>query len=357
MPPSFDSGLTLADRMRAHAADDGHLYGHLMRAMADDWEAGGPVRRICHGWEDAPPGSVIQLRLLAGLFRIVLTDRAPELVRFYPCLGGDADPAQAWPAVREVMAAHVGELHEALEIAPQTNEVGRSAALLVGLFEAVRRSGLSRVRLLEPGASGGLNLLVDRFRFVNADWSFGPVESPLVLRDAVVGDVRPEDFVIAARRGCDLSPVDTASPDGRLRLRSFVWPFQTARHERLSAALVVAAAHPVVVDRHGAGEWLERQLDRRVEDDVLTVVWQSITRMYWPAAEVARVGAAIEAAAARMSLAHVAMEYPAEGPHVGADLTVDGYVMAEVARQGGQVLLAKVGHHGFPVTLHDPSPG
>ena len=38
-------GATLADRMRQHAGDSDHLYGHLTRSMADDWEAGGPVRR------------------------------------------------------------------------------------------------------------------------------------------------------------------------------------------------------------------------------------------------------------------------------------------------------------------------
>ena len=51
-----------------------------MRAMADDWEAGGPVAAVCAGYEDAPRGSAMPLRLLAGVFRLVLTDRAPELV-------------------------------------------------------------------------------------------------------------------------------------------------------------------------------------------------------------------------------------------------------------------------------------
>jgi len=62
----FDSGETLAGRFRSHARGDRSLYGFAMRGMADDWEAGGVVREICAGWEDAPPGSVIQLRLLAG---------------------------------------------------------------------------------------------------------------------------------------------------------------------------------------------------------------------------------------------------------------------------------------------------
>lgn len=355
--PDFDAGVTLADRMRAHAADHQHLYGHLMRAMADDWEAGGPIREICRGWEDAPSGSVVQLRLLAGLFRIVLTNRAPELVPFYPYCGGTAPPEDAWPDAREVIAAHVDELHAGLEIAPQTNEVARSTALLVGLFEVVRRTGLRRVRILEPGASAGLNLLVDKFRFVNQGWAFGPENSALVLQDGVVGDVRPEDFEVVSRRGCDVAPVNAATPEGQLRLRSFVWPFQLERHERLTAALRVAAANSVTVDRGGAGQWVEQHLSRHVDDDVVTVVWQSITRMYWPTEESARVESAVNSAAARLPVAHVAMEYPAQGSQQGAELTIDRLRLGDSQRQGGPVtaaprrVIAKVGDHGTPVTL------
>jgi hypothetical protein len=52
--------------------------------MAEDWEAGGPIREVCRGYENAPRGALIQLRLLAGLFRLVLTVKAPELMRFTP---------------------------------------------------------------------------------------------------------------------------------------------------------------------------------------------------------------------------------------------------------------------------------
>ncbi len=343
--PGFDAGSTLADRMRAHAGDTGHLYGELMRSMADDWEAGGPVRRICAGWEQAPEGAVVQLRLLAGLFRIVLTDRATELVRFYPCLGGTAPAVDAWPIVRRVLDAHVDELHEALEDAPQTNEVGRSTALLVGLFEAVRRSGRRRIRLLEPGASAGLNLLVDQFRFVERTWQFGPADSAMVLRDGIVGETQPRQFTIEDRRGCDLAPVDPLTPEGELRLRSFIWPFHVERHLRLSAALSIAADHHVIVDAAPAGEWLEGELAKPTDGNTLTVVWQSITRQYWPPEETERVRAAIDAARTDGPVAHIAMEFPGSDAKYGAMLTLSGLPDGEPAQ------LAGVGDHGRPVTL------
>jgi hypothetical protein len=312
--------------------------------MADDWEAGGVVREICAGWEGSPPGSVLQLRLLAGVFRIVLRGQAPELTPYYESLGGTARPEGAWPIMRTVMGAHIADLQDALSVAPQTNEVGRSAPLLVGLFEAVRRSGLTKVRLLEPGASAGLNLLVDRFRFENPSWSYGPVDSPLVLRDEIEGVVDPQRFSVVSRRGCDLEPVDPTAPEGQLRLTSFVWPFHVDRHERLRAALTIAEASPVEVDRAGAGAWIEQMLDPPPDqvppDDVLTVVWQSVTRMYWSAQETARVEAAVVLAKSRMAVTHVAMEYPKDRP-AGADraeLSVDGDVLALVAHHGRTVV-------------------
>jgi len=337
--PGFDDGESLGARFRQHGGESTHVYGYAMRGMADDWDTGGVVREICRDWADAPPGSVVQLRLLAAVFRVVLRGDAPQLAAYYPVLGGDLPAEGVWSVMREVMAAHADELREALAVAPQTNEVGRSLALLAGLFEAVRRSGLSAIRLLELGASGGLNLNVDRFRFEGDGWAAGPAASPLVLGDGIRGAVNPERFVVLERRGCDVEPVDVSTAAGRLRLTSFIWPFHLERHQRLRAALAVAEQHPVTVDRASAGQWLRARLAPAPPPGVLTVVWQSITRMYWPAEEVARVGATIARARERMPLAHVAMEYAVNGRDAFAELRVD------------DDLFATVGHHGGPVEM------
>ena len=350
---------TLADRFRRHAAMmPAGLYRTLMFEMAGDWEAGGVVADICRDWVDAPTGAIVQLRLLAGIQRLVLTGRAPELVRYYPNLGGQASPEQAWSDFEPVLRAHVAELRAALEIAPQTNEPGRSAPLLVGLFDAVRRSGLAEVRLLEVGASAGLNLLVDRFFIAGDGWSHGPADSPLRLPDAVLGAVTPVGFSVIDRRGCDLFPIDASSAEGRLRLTSFVWPHDQHRYERLRAALSVAAAHPVTVDRAPAAEWLAEQLADPPEPGVLTVVWHSITRQYWPLDEAARVDGLVAAAGDRMPIAHIAMESPVLSTDRSSDM--QGYqpprltgwlAVPGVLTDAAPVLLGTVADHGVPVRL------
>jgi hypothetical protein len=68
--------------------------------------------------------------------------------------------------MRNVIDAYAAELHDALAVTPQTNEVGRSAPLLAGLFDLVAACGLRRIRLLEVGASAGLNLLLDNTPFM-----------------------------------------------------------------------------------------------------------------------------------------------------------------------------------------------
>ena len=345
---TFDAGVTLAERFRSHMGHSSTLYGYAMRGMADDWEAGGPVREICRGWEDSPTGTMVQLRFLAAVFRIVLDGRAPELDPFYPCLGGEADAAGAWPVMHQVIAEHAEEIARALHVVPQTNEPGRASVLAVGLFEAVRRHRIPRVRLLEVGASGGLNLYADRFRHIGPGWAWGDPESPLTL-DTEAAGVAPVEVEIVARRGCDLDPLDPVAEDGSHQLMSFVWPWQLHRHERLAGALAVAraeaaAGRAAVVDAAPAGEWLERQLAHR-EADALTVVWQSITEMYWPATESERVREAVAQAREHQPLAHITMEHP--------DRIVDGRVEhaahAELAVDGD--VLGKVHPHGIPLWL------
>jgi hypothetical protein len=346
---TWDRGETLADRFRANARDSKNLYGYAMRGMAEDWEAGGPTWVVCQGYENAPLGAMIQLRLLAGVFRLVLTGKAQRLVEFYPCLGGNAAASDVWPVMRNVIDAYAAELHDALAVTPQTNEVGRSAPLLAGLFDLVAACGVRRIRLLEVGASAGLNLLLDQYAFHGDSWQFGHANSMVQLAHAIDGQVRPEPFTVVERAGCDLSPVDAATAQGRLLLTSFVWPFDVDRHRRLAGALEIAASHPVRVDKAPASEWLPGAT-APVEPETLTVVWHSITQMYWDAEELAAVEAILQRAGAQQLLGEVGLEFDLNDPE-GAEPELRTRLWNRDADIPRQRLLGTAHYHGVPVRL------
>ena len=341
---AFD-GDTLADRFRNHFGHTDHLYGALLAEMADDWEVGGVTREIFDGWEDAPARQFPQLRMLAGLFRIVLRGDAPQLEGFYPALGGDLDHHEAWAVVRPVLGAHAEELHESLREAPQTNEPARTAALLVGLAEAVRRTGLRRVRLLEPGASAGPR----------------PARRPLPLRRRRLGGrtrrTRPWSSRgaaprVRARAGRGRRPAGLRRRPGRRghrrgrRLPDLVRLALAARPARPAGRRPAGRARAPRGGRPGARVDLGRRsaCAEPVADGVLTVVWHSVTRLYWPAEETAAMTAAVDEARARIPVVHVAMEHDWPAAARGDDpglplLTVDDDVVATCD------------HHGPPIRL------
>jgi hypothetical protein len=313
--------------------------------MAADWDAGGVVREICIGWEEASEAEVVELRFLGGLHRLVLTGQAPELAPYYRNLGGTRPPTDAWKAALGVVAAYAARLHEDLAIVPQTNEVGRTALLVLALYRAAAALGRQRIRLLEVGASAGLNLRVDRYRITSGQWAWGPVNSPVHIDGDIGVPIEPVPVEIVTRRGCDLNPIDPSTEQGRLRLRSFVWPDNVQRYRRLEAALYVAARVPVIVDQSEATPWLLKRLADPVDDDVVTVVWHSVVWQYLAVAERQAAEKVIEAAAMRVPVVHAQME-PIDLTRIGRTLlTVTTY-------HGGVSRTVTIGEshpHGLPI--------
>ncbi|MDU0293303.1 DUF2332 domain-containing protein [Saccharothrix longispora] len=281
----------------------------LLVGAADDLVRGGITARVMAGAECDRQGSVPGLRFASALHRLVLEGRAPTLARHYPTAGGSPDLGALWDDALPVLHEHTDELQSAItRTFVQTNEPGRSAPLFGGLQTAthlaaaqVGRRTPFPVRLLEVGASGGLNLRPHRIAYRVDGVRLGDPGSPLTLdpgwtgRPAVALD---HNLRLVRRAGCDLHPVDVSAEDGRLHLSSFVWADQPARLERLRAAIDLALLDPVPVQRATGPEWLAEQLVRP-ERDVLTVVWHSVVWQYASPADRAMGRAVLAEAAAR----------------------------------------------------------
>ena len=256
------------------------LYEVLLDRAADDLTAGGVVAAVLDGYPLEPIYSAMALRLMGNVHRLVLEGRAPALGARYPSVGGDGDASRTWPAFRAVVAENVPLLREWMSRGVQTNEVGRAAALAPGFLTVARETGLP-LRILEMGTSAGLNLRWDRFRYETAERAWGDAASPVVLRDAWETPVPPfaTAATVAERAGCDPSPLDPTTDEGRLTLMSYVWPDQRERFALLSGAIEVARRVPADVERASAVDWLPRRL-AAARAGVATVVFHSIAIAY-----------------------------------------------------------------------------
>jgi hypothetical protein len=323
----------LVEGMRANARqwglDGSPFYELLLSRMADDVAAGGPCWPILEAHAENPLVDVPGIRLLGGVHRLVLEGRAPELSAHYPSVGGDGDAQACWPAFLELVDREHDALIAAVDHVPQTNEVGRSMALAGGWAVIAERTGLP-LRLLEPGASAGLNLRADRYWYQVGSDGWGDPDSPVRYLDRWAPGTPP--FGVGARivdrRGCDRFPIDATTEDGRLTLLSYIWPDERERFETLRAALDVARDAPVTIDRADAVDWLEAQL-AELHRGQATVVYHSYFWQYLSVGDDAAGRRAIEDAGRRATtdspFAHLSLEVPPSGDYAHSELRPVSY--------------------------------
>ena len=343
--------LHLRDEAAGCRALGSAIYGTLLDRCADDLEAGGPVADVLADHLEHRRRDAVGLRLLAGVHALVLTGEAPELAAFYGSAGGRWDGDEngnedaLWGRFRDVLVARGAFVRGWLDRAPQTNEVGRAAALAGGLLHTVTEAALP-IRLVEIGASAGLNLRADHFRIEGDAGRSGPAGSPLVLTDAWHGVMLPDVAVeVVERVGVDLAPIDPTTADGGIRLMAFVWPDQTARFERLRGALEVARQVPVELR---AGDAVGAVRDLHLQDGTWTVLWHSVFRQYLQDEQYAELIASIaalgEKATATACFAHLMLEPRASSPP-------DAFPVVLTTWPGGRRrTLGTAPAHGLPVT-------
>lgn len=317
----------------------------LLKGAADDLVAGGVVADLLAAHADEPSGSVPSLRFAGALHRLVLERKAPELATYYPSVGGTAPVKDVWPAAERTCREHLDELRELVKQPVQTNEVGRSAAL----YGALLMIG-GPIRLLEIGASAGLNLRCDAYSYpLHEGLLVGDRTSELRFLEPWEGDIEPAaDWpTVRVRKGCDPNPIDPCTLDGRTTLTSYVWADQVERLERLRAAIKIARRVPAVVEPAHGLEFLTREL-ADLPMGMTTVVWHSVIWQYVDPDERAAINDVLSEAGARATelsrLARVSLEPQRVG---GGDYVFQVHVQTWPG--GERVHVADASGHGPPV--------
>jgi hypothetical protein len=263
-------------------------------------------------FEGNPMSTLSTLRILGALHDLVLSGKAESLAATFPQDDCPGDAAKAWHELNAVIAKHRAFIDSRLKSQVQTNEVRRCAALVPGFLEVSARAGLP-LRLAELGASAGLNLCWDSYRYRFGDVEWGNDDALLTLETDWYGNPpKIGPIQIAGRRGCDLSPLDMADANDRRKLQSFIWPDQPARKNMIRRAIRATERTSPDLEKMPAGDFVADVLDARQHGEV-TVIYHSIMWMYVPEEERRAITTAIEeagrSATASNPLAWLRMEF------------------------------------------------
>ena len=165
-----DPRIVAALRLQARAcADHGSpMYGDLLRAgrrrRRGRWSGRRGARVLRRARTRSPTRSA--LRLLGSVHRLVLERRAGELAPFYPSVGGTWEAEAGWAAFRRPRG-RATRRGRGVAGPPAPDQRGRTRRCPVRRA-AAPADGSCPVRLVEIGASGGLNLRADRFAYLDA---------------------------------------------------------------------------------------------------------------------------------------------------------------------------------------------
>ena len=235
------------------AAREGKGYSPLYERLAEIAAADPDIWGLL---ASAPAGFRKATLFFAALQHAVAAYPGEALAAWFPIVTGgpvpDADPAEPFTRFCVAHAARLAELIATHRT--QTNEVGRSAALLLALAQAggdgpVQAGPSAPIGLVELGASAGLNLLLDAFcyEYTTADGvhAVGDPGSPVLVRAELRGSGRVPEVVpvIGSRIGVDIAPVDVMDEEAVAWLRACVFADQAERRARLAGAVGLARLH------------------------------------------------------------------------------------------------------------------
>ena len=215
--------------------------------------------------------------------------------------------------------------------------------LLGGALLIARETGLP-LELLEIGASAGLNLGFDGYRYELGEGRWGISSASVTIRSDWRGSLAPLDapLSVASRRACDLNPLDPGNPADRERVMSYIWPDQSDRIVTTGAAFDATAAKPWRVEQADAADWVEARLADPQREGEVRVLMHTIMWQYLPQPTQQRIAEAMALAGATASRARPLtwLRMEADGQTGSAAVTLT------IWPEGGAREIARADFHG-----------
>ncbi|MFI0711273.1 DUF2332 domain-containing protein [Streptomyces inhibens] len=243
------------------AAGKSPLYATLSRTVARTPE----LLDLAAGTQPGQPAP----NMLLGAVHHILRRGVQHPLATYFTGHEELHEARADALLTDFCRRHTGQIRRIISTrSVQTNEVNRCAVLLPAFAALQQQLDDRPIRIVDVGASAGLNLLWDRYTYDYGEHRLSlPASDPdTVLTCEIKGATPPLSLDIAAfirPVGIELSPVDVTDPEATDWLVSLTWPEQTTRMRTLNSALALAARTPPTI------------LAGRAEDHLADVVAQT----------------------------------------------------------------------------------
>ena len=244
----------------------------------------GPVWSKIENWpgDVSPYGESVPLRFAGALHALVRSGQSVDLSNVYPPHSDQVSDDHLFDILVKAVDDHSDFILQHLESAPQTNEVRRASMLFPGFQLIAEKTGIKEFVTSELGASAGLNLFWDHYRYQYGSKSWGSDDAPLTLSPDYKGSL-PEftDLSVVERAGCDLNPIDVHDRNEKEKLLSYLWPDQFERIKNTSLAIDFVSGEQDRVEKSDAIKWLERRLKRQYQN-IVHVIYHTIAWQYFP---------------------------------------------------------------------------
>ncbi len=214
-----------------------NIYFQLSSKIADN-------EKLCKLAAHARKGQPMPNLLFAAVHYLLLQNSTHQLAQYYPSIYKNGSPkAVPFSVFQNFCEQHETEIKHLLATkSVQTNAPNRCAYLMPIFVHIAKQHPDKELVLLDIGASAGLNLQWNSYHYEYSNGQkFGDAASGVKIKTKIrnnSADFNCQSFPKKVTSiGIDKNPVNLYQEETSLWLKALIWPDETERFKRLSAAI------------------------------------------------------------------------------------------------------------------------